>query len=782
MHARIRSLDEDSKVAHFPMELLKRTRERRGVAVFALVLAIALVFALAYTVVSSRSATDAAIESVSEVYLRELGDQVIAHFNTGIESKFNEVKTVGASLAVMEPDTMQEAVGLLSAQMDGGDYSYLALEGDDGLFYTAEGVYEAQVDPLSRDEATLSYHDSEGHEVLFHDGMLALINPIDPVRCGSVSFTEVVACYDVTLLSQRLDLGMFDGGSRSSLMMRDGTCIVGCADGDMQDGGNVFQALESNVTFEEEGELERVEESVKAGKTCLLPFTYGTEREYLYFRPIDNSNWYLVTAMPFGIVDDDIAALTGVLVQNAAIMGAALVVVAAASFFLYSKLMKRNNRLLAEEKNRAEAASERAQRASLAKSEFLSRMSHEIRTPMNGIMGMTAIARESIGDDEKVRACLDKVSATSRHLMALINDILDMSKIESGKVEIKREPFELRPFVDSFTAVFKEQGSNLGIRYATEERGSLPAWVIGDALRLNQIVYNLVGNAFKFTPRGGSVTLRIERMSEAPLSCIPEESDGEGVRSDAGEEDTLWVRFSVIDTGCGIKPENFQRIFSSFNQGDASIAREYGGTGLGLAITKRFTEMMGGRIMLESEVGKGSTFSVEVPLGLMTGEAVAERPASGAPGFAPPSAHEDESFDFSGKRLLVAEDNELNREIAFEILAVTGAEVHAVETGAQAVRTFESSPPGYFDLVLMDIQMPELDGCEATRVIRALDRPDARSVPILAMTADAFVEDEERSRRCGMDSHLSKPLDIHLVYATIDKFLRETSRDDGAAG
>ena len=300
------------------------------------------------------------------------------------------------------------------------------------------------------------------------------------------------------------------------------------------------------------------------------------------------------------------AGLSWVLMQNAVLMATMIIAVIAIFFSIYYQLVKRNTRLLSDEKNRAERASEEARRASLAKSEFLSRMSHEIRTPMNGIMGMTAIALENAHDEEKARACLEKIDVTSEHLMALINDILDMSKIESGKIDIKRETFDFGTFVGSLDDVFGTQALEQGIRYKTEEVGALPSLLVGDGLRLNQIVYNLVGNAFKFTPRDGSVTLRIEE-----LPAPPEE--------DAAHDDAIWLRFSVTDTGCGIKPENRERIFSSFEQGDESSCRR-GGTGLGHAITKRFTEMMGGRISLSSEVGKGSTFTVDVPFGRASGE------------------------------------------------------------------------------------------------------------------------------------------------------------------
>ena len=748
------------------MELLTRSRERRRLALVAAALILVLALALAYTVIASRTATHTAVETMSEVYLQELSDQVIAHFNTGIDSKFCQIETVGTSLALYRPSSLEDVEDFLACmEVDDDEYAYLALRGSDGRYYSAQGVSVQTDDEIvARGESSLSYRDASGHDVMLYNGTIALVDTFEPVTCGDITFTAVVAGYGVDILSERLNLDLFHGSSRSSVIERDGTCVAGCYSEGLENGANMFESLEQNATFDDGYSVEQLREAVRNGESALVPFTYQGHHEYLYLRPMSNPEWYLCTAMPYGVVDRDIAALSAVLLQNAILMGAAIVAVVAIFFLIYYRLVKRNTRLLSDEKNRAERASEEARRASMAKSEFLSRMSHEIRTPMNGIMGMTAIALENAHDEEKARACLEKIDVTSEHLMALINDILDMSKIESGKIDIKRETFDFGTLVGSLDDVFGTQALEQGIRYKTEEVGALPSLLVGDGLRLNQIVYNLVGNAFKFTPRDGSVTLRIEE-----LPAPPEE--------DAAHDDAIWLRFSVTDTGCGIKPENRERIFSSFEQGDESSCRR-GGTGLGLAITKRFTEMMGGRISLSSEVGKGSTFTVDVPFGRASGEGAATCDDAFA---ARSRTHGDGvSYDFSGRRVIVAEDNELNREIATEVLAMAGAEVLAASTGAEAVRAFERSHPGSVDLIFMDIQMPEMDGYEATRVIRSLDRDDARSVPIVAMTANAFVEDEERSRMSGMDGHLSKPLDIRLVYATIDGFLRKRPRNGGA--
>lgn len=764
------------------MELLKRSSERRGVALLALALVLVLACSLAYTVVSSRSATDAAIRSVSEVYLEELSDRVAAHYEASIESKFAQLDTLGTSLDLLRPETADQVAAVLADQQQNDQYLSLALRASDGSYCTAQGACDSLAAGAAATQSIseLRTYDS-GSITIMRDDAVILVDAIPPITCGSVTYTMAIASFDASRLFDRIDFGMTNGRSRSSVITTDGTCIIGGDPGGLEDGSNLFDQLGSFSSLEGGYGIDDVREAVQSGRSCLVPFTSaeGSGHRYLYLKPMEGGDTYLCTTMPYGSVDDSIASLSDVLQQNAVIMGGALALAVGSIFLVYYLLARRNTRLLADEKARAESALDQAQRANQAKSEFLSRMSHEIRTPMNGIMGMTSIALEHMGDDEKVRVCLEKVTMSSRHLMALINDILDMSKIESGKIEIKSEPFDFQAFASALTAVFEEQAAENGVNYATRESGDLPDFATGDVLRLNQIAYNLVGNAFKFTPEGGSVTLLIERMAgpeDRSSGLLMEEGLGDGAsgRSRAACDDALWVRFSVVDTGCGIGPEHFESIFSLFEQGDPCTARAHGGTGLGLAITKRFAEMMGGRVGLQSALGKGSVFTVELPLGQASGKGSAS--ASVDSGLS-----ESSSYDFGGARVLVAEDNELNREIAIEILSMAGACAVTAETGARAVSVFAESEVGYFDLVLMDVQMPEMDGYEATRAIRELDRPDARCIPILAMTANAFVEDEERSRLSGMDGHLSKPLDIRRVYATMDKFLKKARKEGGAA-
>ena len=401
--------------------------------------------------------------------------------------------------------------------------------------------------------------------------------------------------------------------------------------------------------------------------------------------------------------------------------------------------------MLAEErktKKALENALALAEEANRAKSDFLSAMSHDIRTPMNAIMGMTALATAHLGDQERVAEYLKTISVSSKHLLSLINDILDMSKIEYSQIKLNRMKISLSGLLDQMAAIMMPQAKSGKLEFRIRKEGIVHEAFYGDALRISQILINILSNAVKYTPEGGSVEFLTEE--------IPAVKYKERVR----------YRFMVKDTGIGMTEEFIAHIFEPFTR-SRNITRVEG-TGLGLSITKGLVDLMEGEISVESRLHEGSVFTVE----LECEPAPAEEENAGRsemPG-------EEDSVNkevFAGKRFLVAEDNAINAEILCELLAIYGAKADVFTDGVKAVRAFKCAEPGTYDAVLMDIQMPQMNGYEAARAIRSMERADAGNIPIIAMTANAFAEDVRAALEAGMNAHVAKPIDIKVLRETL---------------
>ena len=377
-----------------------------------------------------------------------------------------------------------------------------------------------------------------------------------------------------------------------------------------------------------------------------------------------------------------------------------------------------------------------AENANRAKTTFLNNMSHDIRTPMNAIIGFTNIALKQEPKPE-VRNCLNKISNSSEHLLTLINDVLDISRIESGKVKFVPIPVDIRTVADTVLGIMQGFLHDRSIEFRTNLAMTETPYVLADAVRIREVLVNILGNAVKFTEDGGSI--------EFDTSYHPGEDDRH-----------MMVRYRVADTGVGMTEEFTEHIFDEFSQEESSARTQYKGTGLGMAITKRYVDLMSGTICVESEKGRGSTFIVEIPLELTDGENVQKQELPMA------------KADLSGVKVLLAEDNELNAEIAIVQLEELGIQVTRAADGKEAVKIFEENSPETFDLIFMDVMMPEMNGYEATAAIRAIKkRPDARRIPIIAMTANAFAEDVQASLDAGMNGHIAKPIVMDEVKKAI---------------
>ena len=389
---------------------------------------------------------------------------------------------------------------------------------------------------------------------------------------------------------------------------------------------------------------------------------------------------------------------------------------------------------------------EEAQAASRSKTEFLSRMSHEIRTPINGINGLMTLTRTRLGgSNPEAEEYLTRAEDLSQHLLSVINDILDLSRIETGKTELEQKSFDLYALGDQLRSMFQKTVEAKGLRFHLEFKNFTVRYVVGDQLRITQILLNFLSNAVKFTSHGEiSVTFR------------------QMMRTD----DTVSFLVAVKDTGKGMDPKFITSIFRPFQQENASIAKTYGGSGLGMAITDQLVRLMGGEIMVDSMPGRGSTFTVYLHL-----------PIGDSPALAAEQKEETDGFSFEGRRILMAEDNETNAEIAVSILEeVHGAHVEVAHNGQEAVDMFSAHPAGYYDFILMDVQMPVMDGRTAARTIRALPRPDAKTELIFALSADAFLEDERQSVEAGMNGHFSKPVNYDKLRRCVGTFFK--SRED----
>ena len=391
---------------------------------------------------------------------------------------------------------------------------------------------------------------------------------------------------------------------------------------------------------------------------------------------------------------------------------------------------------------------EKLEEESQSKTTFLSRMSHEIRTPMNGIIGMVTLAEGKLEQEHPAMQYLGKVDELSDHLLSLINDILDMSRIEAGKVELEQKAFSLCGLGERLYNMFAKNLKERGIYYAVDYEDLTVDYVIGDELRISQIIINFLSNAVKFTEKG-EITVTFRQMMQR---------DG-----------MVDLMVCVHDTGIGMSTEFVNRIFRPFEQEGIDISKKYGGTGLGMAITDQLVKLMGGEIVVKSEIGKGSDFTVFLHLPEASKTDRDEQMIKSEE-----EIHtEKDAYTFRGRRILMAEDNEVNAMIGQEILQDMGAEVEIAENGQEAVDAFRIHPEGYYDFILMDVQMPVMDGRKAARTIRAMDREDAGTILIFALSADAFVEDERLSAESGMNGHFAKPIDFAMLEQKVGAFLKE---------
>ncbi len=847
---------------------MKNTKKFLWISFASLAVFCTAVIIFASMLIFERSST--AISGIGEIYMSAMARQMHQKFDVVVNLRLSEMEGIVERTPPQTVEYGEEMLEELAFSAQVRSFSYLGLYTKDG---ESETVYGTDV----------QYHDETTFRNVLKDSSLRvfsgasasgekmlclLLDASYPMKDGKTS-SAMVAALPMAYLEDVLALDEESSLMSSFIIRRDGTYVVR----DRSENDYYTFMRESVSAFNgttPQQYVQQIQDAVNKNSDYSTIISVGGETRCLLCTHMPDSAWYLVSVMPFSALDGILENLDS---QRLMIMLIAAVLVLAAVllvFLLYYQMSRRQM----EELTRAERE---ATKANKAKSEFLSSMSHDIRTPMNGIMGMTAIAMTNIEDPARVKDCLRKISLSGKHLLGLINDVLDMSKIESGKLTLNISQISLRDTMDSIVNIVQPQIKSKAQHFDIFIQKVLAEEVYCDSIRLNQILVNLLSNAVKFTPEGGTINVYLEQ-EESPRGA-------EYVR----------CHFRVRDTGIGMTPEFQKRIFDTFTRESSEQVNKTEGTGLGMAITKAIVDTMQGTIDLKSAPGQGSEFHItldferaqvkeadmilpawrmlvvdnnqdlclsavaslkeigidaewatdgetavemvkkrhnsgngyeivlldwkmpgmdgvhtakemrkhlgeDVPILIISAydwsDIEEEARAAGVQGFISKplfksnlylglkryldvdAQEEKESEektentpDFSGKRILLAEDNDLNWEIAEDILSEAGFTLDRAENGQVCVDKFISSETGYYDVILMDIRMPVLNGYEAAKAIRALKRFDA-DIPIIAMTADAFSDDVQRCLACGMNEHVAKPIDIDQLTQLLKKYLK----------
>ena len=593
------------------------------------------------------------------------------------------------------------------------------------------------------------------------DGYLVAI-PCQEYTINGETYTAIGTVYDHSKLDSMLKLKGYDGKAYLFMLDDDGNITYTNLSGDKyQRNYSLLKHLkgEQGITEEEADLLKKKFDNRESGVALL-----GKQNPYyLGYCPLESNNTILVCIVAKGVIDNVLRDYQKTVLCTTTLMAGFILLLFAGLFYSISRLSladqkaeyeKRKNELhlqtmkemevvnqkLKKAKNVATEALQTAENANKAKTDFLSNMSHDIRTPMNAIIGITSLIRHDAGNKAKVIEYADKIDISSQHLLGIINDVLDMSKIEAGKTVFKYSDFSILDLVQELDTIFHTQIYEKQQTLTIIKENIQHEWVNGDQVHLMQIFSNLLSNAVKYTQEGGEIQFFVEEC-ETKSSVYAK------------------YRFLVSDNGMGMSADFKDTIFDAFTRAESSLTNKIQGTGLGMAITKNLVEAMGGTIDVDSELGQGSCFEVLMDLKIAEDRTVALA--------AQEETDEQDGNILQGMRFLCAEDNELNAEILTELLKIEGAECTICENGEEILKAFEQSAPGDYDMILMDVQMPVMNGYEATKAIRRSSHELAKTIPIIAMTANAFSEDIQHSLAAGMNAHVSKPVEMKVLEKTI---------------
>ena len=812
--------------------------------------------------------SEKAVYEIGEIYMSGMNKQMSRHFETVIKLRFDQA---GGIVSVVSTDTDDKELLyeelIYRAQVR--DFSYLALCSAEGDFQTLYGQAiqplnpEPFVEALSQGEQRVAVGiDTAGNEVVLFG-----VDAAYPMSNGDRS-TGLIAAVPLEYITDFLSLKDEGQLMYYHIIRPDGSFVIQNPNTELRYFFEQLQKQSDSAVNESSAEnpVEKLSAALKKHEEYTAILEVNGEERQIYGISLPYSEWYLVSVMPYTILDNAINNLGSQRIFMTLLSCASVLIILTVIFLRYFSITR-------SQMNELEKARQAALEANKAKSEFLANMSHDIRTPMNAIVGMTAIAAAHIDDRKQVENCLRKITLSSKHLLGLINDVLDMSKIESGKLTLTTEQISLKEVVEGIVNIMQPQVKTKKQTFDIHVENILTENVWCDGVRLNQVLLNLLSNATKYTPEGGAIHL-----------SLFEENSPKGERY-------VRIYIKVKDNGIGMSPDFLKRIYESYSRADGARIHKTEGAGLGMAITKYIVDAMEGTIDIQSEPDKGTEFLLtfdfekaaamnmdmvlpswnmlvvdddellcrtamdalksigikaewtlsgekaielviehhkkredyqiilldwklpgmngiqaareirrnlgdEVPILLISAydwsEFEAEAREAGISGFISKplfkstlyhalcqymdvgTEHEqtlNQNIDLSGRRILLAEDNELNWEVAKELLSDLGVELDWAEDGRICLDKFQKSPEGYYDIILMDIRMPHMTGYEATQAIRGLAHPDALSIPIIAMSADAFSDDIQHCLQCGMNAHIAKPIDVIELTRLLKRYL-----------
>lgn len=808
------------------------------------------------------------IDQVGDMYMAGISEQIYSHFSTLIELKLEQIETA-EKVVKSDTENVEALYNELIYRVEVRGFDYLALCDEEGRMEMLYGEQIELADPepffaslKNKEQKVAVGKDKSGREVVLFG-----ISADYPMRNGESSMAMITAV-SVDYISSMLATEEESELMYSYIIRNDGSFVINIA-GDEHTSyfDSLYERFGDNSKNEIDTYIQEMTDAMKKGEEYSTILELDGNRRQIYCVKLPYSEWNLVTVLPFGAMNEVIEEMNRSRTVATMLIGALIGMVILFIFYCYYKITKQQIKELNE-------ARVEALQATKAKSEFLSNMSHDIRTPMNAIVGMTAIATAHIDDKKQVQNCLRKIALSGKHLLGLINDVLDMSKIESGKMTLTTELISLQEVVEGVVSIAQTQIKAKGQNFNVHIDKIIAEDVYCDSVRLNQVLLNLLSNAIKYTQEGGTIE----------LSMYQEDT------SDEKSSSLVRTHVFVKDNGIGMTKEFLEHIFDSYSRADSKRVQKTQGTGLGMTITKYIVDAMGGKLTVESAPEQGTEFhlildlekateqeanmylppwkmlvvdddetlcrtavdslesigiqadwtlsgekaiemvtrhhqmqdkyqivlldwklpdmdgitvarrlrriiSEEMPLILISAydwsEFEAEARDAGINGFISKPLfkstlyHElkkymgvddamnkiDRDVELSGRHVLVAEDNDLNWEILKELLTDVGMELEWAENGKICLEKFQASEPGQYDVILMDIRMPIMNGYETTRAIRALERSDAQSIPIIAMTADAFSEDIQHCLECGMNAHTAKPINLDEVISLLKKHI-----------